>query len=118
MFSRRFGTAVLAVTLTFVPAVPTAAAPVLAPVSASLAATLGTAADAVPVTVLVHGADLAVVSGQEELVDRGQCGELLNTMRDMDFDAFRRPGMFGPARPAPAGAPVHRQLLAFLGRAL
>jgi len=68
--------------------------------------------------ILVHGADLAVVSGREELVDQRQCAELLNTMQHLDFDAFRRPGMFGAERPAPAGAPAHWQLLAFLGRDL
>jgi uncharacterized protein (TIGR03086 family) len=66
--------------------------------------------------VLVHGVDLAVVTGQESRVDQQLCVELLTTMRDMDFDAFRRPGMFGPERPAPADGPAHRRLLAFLGR--
>ncbi|MFJ8916247.1 TIGR03086 family metal-binding protein [Amycolatopsis sp. NPDC102389] len=65
---------------------------------------------------LVHGADLAVVTGQEDHIDQRQCGELLDTMRGMDFQAFRRPGMFGPERPAPADAAAHRHLLAFLGR--
>jgi uncharacterized protein (TIGR03086 family) len=68
--------------------------------------------------VLVHGADLAVATGQEHLVDHPACDSLLATMRDMDFDAFRRPGMFGPEVPAPVTAPAHRRLLAFLGRDL
>lgn len=58
---RSFRMAVLAAALVLVPVgaqVP-AEAGVLAPVSASLARTLGAAADALPVTVLVHGTDLA-----------------------------------------------------------
>ncbi|MFI6597574.1 TIGR03086 family metal-binding protein [Nonomuraea sp. NPDC050536] len=68
--------------------------------------------------VLVHGVDLAIVTGQEHLVDGQACEQLLAIMRGMDFDAFRRPGMFGPEAPAPVGAPAHRRLLAFLGRDL
>jgi len=68
--------------------------------------------------VLVHGADLALVTGQERLVDDEACGRLLATMRGMSFDDFRRPGMFGPAAPVSADAPDHRRLLAFLGRDL
>jgi serine protease AprX len=68
MFSRRFRIAVLATALAFVPAVPAAAAPApeLAPVSATLAATLGRAADTVPVNVLVHGTDLAAARAAVE----------------------------------------------------
>jgi uncharacterized protein (TIGR03086 family) len=68
--------------------------------------------------VLVHGVDLALATGQEAFVDESACEELLTTMRGMDFGAFRRPDMFGPERPAPAQAPAHRRLLAFLGRDL
>ncbi|MEU6783165.1 TIGR03086 family metal-binding protein [Nonomuraea angiospora] len=67
--------------------------------------------------VLVHGVDLALATGQEHLVDQRSCEELLAVMRGMDFDAFRRPGMFGPELPAPADATAHQRLLAFLGRA-
>ncbi|MDL4818264.1 TIGR03086 family metal-binding protein [Actinomadura opuntiae] len=67
---------------------------------------------------LAHGADLAVATGQEELVDQDACRGLLAVMRGMDFSAFRRPGMFGPERLAPDGAEPHRELLAFLGRDL
>jgi uncharacterized protein (TIGR03086 family) len=66
--------------------------------------------------VLVHGADLAVVTGQEDRIDQRLCADLLATMRAMDFGAFRRPGMFGPEHPAPADASAHQRLLAFLGR--
>ncbi|MFJ4099597.1 TIGR03086 family metal-binding protein [Amycolatopsis japonica] len=66
--------------------------------------------------VVVHGVDLAVTTGQEELVDQRQCTELLDTMRDMDFGAFRRPGMFGPEHADPDGVAAHWRLLAFVGR--
>ncbi|MEV4397290.1 TIGR03086 family metal-binding protein [Nonomuraea sp. NPDC049607] len=68
--------------------------------------------------VLVHGADLALATGQETLVDDDACGELLTVMLAMDFGAFRRPGMFGPEVPADPGDPDHRRLLAFTGRRL
>ncbi|GAA4226729.1 hypothetical protein GCM10022254_12630 [Actinomadura meridiana] len=68
--------------------------------------------------VLVHGADLAIATAQERLVDEQDCDALLTTMRGMDFDAFRRPGMFGPELHQPTDAPAHRRLLAFLGRGL
>ncbi|MFI6738399.1 TIGR03086 family metal-binding protein [Nonomuraea sp. NPDC050451] len=66
--------------------------------------------------VLVHGVDLALATHQEHLVDQRSCEELLAVMRGMDFDAFRRPGMFGPELSAPTGATAHQRLLAFLGR--
>ncbi|MFD9433000.1 TIGR03086 family metal-binding protein [Streptomyces sp. NPDC060002] len=68
--------------------------------------------------VVVHGVDLAVVTDQEHLVDHRLCDDLLAVMRGMDFDAFRRPGMFGPEALAPTGSPAHRRLLAFAGREL
>ncbi|MFF5212165.1 TIGR03086 family metal-binding protein [Streptosporangium sp. NPDC000396] len=68
--------------------------------------------------VLVHGVDLALATGQQTLVDDAACDELLTIMRGMDFDAFRRPGMFGPELPTPADASGHQRLLAFLGRDL
>lgn len=45
---------------------------------------------------VVHGGDLAVTTGQGELVDQRQCAELPNTMRGMDFEAFRRPELAAP----------------------
>ncbi|WP_025350298.1 TIGR03086 family metal-binding protein [Nocardia nova] len=67
--------------------------------------------------IVVHGIDLAVVTGQQDRIDEDQAVDLLTTMRGMDFGRFRRPGMFGDPRPVPADAPAHRQLLGFLGRA-
>jgi uncharacterized protein (TIGR03086 family) len=66
--------------------------------------------------ILVHGIDLAVVTGQEDRVDQQQSAHLLATMQAMDFDSFRRPGMFGAELAAPVDAAPHRHLLAFLGR--
>lgn len=66
--------------------------------------------------ILVHGIDLAVVTEQQHRIDERQAEHLLTTMRSMDFDTFRRPGMFGPAQPVPLDAPAHEQLLGFLGR--
>src|SRR4051794_23761986 len=68
--------------------------------------------------VVVHGLDIAVAPGQEDRVDAGQAAALQHLMLGMGMDSFRIPGVFGPAVPAPAGAPAHRQLLAFLGRRL
>jgi uncharacterized protein (TIGR03086 family) len=66
--------------------------------------------------IVIHGADLAVVTGQEHHIDQCLCEQLLADMREMDFDAFRRPGMFGAEMPAPDTAAAHRRLLAFVGR--
>ncbi|MFI6925385.1 TIGR03086 family metal-binding protein [Nonomuraea spiralis] len=68
--------------------------------------------------VLVHGAGLALATGQEALADDAACDELLTIMLAMDFAAFRRPGMFGPEVPADPADPAHRRLLAFTGRRL
>ncbi|MFI9506490.1 TIGR03086 family metal-binding protein [Nocardia sp. NPDC052566] len=65
---------------------------------------------------VVHGVDLAIATGRDDLVDQRLCAELLSMMRDVDFDSFRRPGMFGPELAAPLDAPPHRQLFAYAGR--
>jgi uncharacterized protein (TIGR03086 family) len=67
---------------------------------------------------LVHGTDLAIATGRPELIDEPACEQLLAQMRAIDFSPVRPPDMFGPELPAPADAPAHRRLLAFLGRAL
>jgi uncharacterized protein (TIGR03086 family) len=66
--------------------------------------------------IVVHGLDVAVATGQEDRVDQAQAGRLLALMAAMGMDRFRAPGIFGPEQPAPADAPAHRRLLAFLGR--
>jgi uncharacterized protein (TIGR03086 family) len=89
-----------------------------ATVRISLGALPGPMAAMVHLTeVVVHGVDLAVATGQPDRIDQGQCAELLATMRDRGgMDAYRRPGMFGPERPAPADATPHQRLLTYLGR--
>ncbi|MQY27257.1 TIGR03086 family metal-binding protein [Nocardia aurantia] len=67
---------------------------------------------------VVHSADLAVAAGRADRIDETLCAQVLDTMRSMDFDAFRRPGMFGAEVAAPPHAPAHRQLLAYTGRHL
>lgn len=69
--------------------------------------------------VCVHGVDLAVATGQRDVLDEELCAELLSVMRGMGgFDAYRMPGVFGPeVQPAPGAAP-HERLLAYLGRTI
>jgi uncharacterized protein (TIGR03086 family) len=66
--------------------------------------------------IVVHGLDVAVATGQEDGVDQVQAERLLTLMTAMGIEGFRAPGIFGPEQPAPADAPAHRRLLAFLGR--
>jgi uncharacterized protein (TIGR03086 family) len=66
--------------------------------------------------IVVHRLDVAVATGQEDAADEGQAAALLELMTGMGIDAFRVPGVFGPALPAPETAPTHVRLLAFLGR--
>ena len=66
--------------------------------------------------VLVHGLDLAVAIGHEELADGELASWLLGLMRDMGTDSFRVPGIFDAEQPAEPGAPAHRELLRYLGR--
>ncbi|GAB3199466.1 hypothetical protein GCM10027261_29350 [Geodermatophilus arenarius] len=68
--------------------------------------------------VVVHGLDLAVATDRLEQIDQARAEWLLALMEGMGFDAFRLPGVFGPAVPVPAAAPVHLRLLGFLGRGL
>jgi uncharacterized protein (TIGR03086 family) len=68
--------------------------------------------------VLVHGLDLAVAIGREDLADERASLQLLDTMAGMGgVDPYRVPGVFGPELAVPPGAPAHRRLLAYLGRA-
>ena len=66
---------------------------------------------------LTHGADIAVATGQQDMIDEPACARLLGLRTDMGgIDAFRIPGVFGPAVIAPVDAPAHVRLLAYLGR--
>jgi len=66
--------------------------------------------------IITHGVDLAVATGQEDLLDEELIDDLLATMRALGVDAFRVPGVFGPEVAMDPGRPVHLRLLAFLGR--
>jgi uncharacterized protein (TIGR03086 family) len=68
--------------------------------------------------ILVHGVDLAVATGQEQLIDQELCAGLLVTMRAMGVDAYRVPGVFAPEVAAPEAVAPHEQLASFLGRDL
>jgi hypothetical protein len=65
-----------------------------------------------------HGGGHGSATGQEDAVDEEQAAALLVLMQGMGVDAFRAPGVFGPALPASDDAPPHARLLAFLGRAV
>lgn len=66
--------------------------------------------------VVVHGLDIAVATGQEDLADEPAAAGLLATMHAMGTEVFRVPGIFGPEVAAAEGDPAHRRLLAYLGR--
>jgi uncharacterized protein (TIGR03086 family) len=66
--------------------------------------------------VLVHGVDLAVATGQEQLLDEQLCEEMLVIMREVGMENFRGPGMFGPEVNVHADAPAHRRLSAYVVR--
>ena len=65
---------------------------------------------------VAHGVELACATGQERLLDEEQCAGLLGAMHAMGgVDAYRMPGIFGPAVAARPGAAPHEQLAAYLG---
>jgi uncharacterized protein (TIGR03086 family) len=68
-----------------------------------------------------HGWDLARATGQPTDLDPDLAAELLGQARLAITDAYRGAdgeALFGPVRPAPAGASPADQLAAFLGRAV
>jgi uncharacterized protein (TIGR03086 family) len=68
---------------------------------------------------VAHGVDLACATGQEHLLDEEQCAGLLAAMHAMGgVDAYRMPGVFGPAVAARPSTAPHEQLAAYLGRDL
>lgn len=68
---------------------------------------------------VTHGADLAVATGQERLIDQQLCSGLMGAMHAMGgVDDYRMPGVFGPAVTARPEAAPHEQLAAYLGRQL
>ncbi|MGW4365928.1 TIGR03086 family metal-binding protein [Nocardia takedensis] len=67
--------------------------------------------------VVVHGIDIALALGRADLIDEGLCAELLEVMHETKgVEPFRQPGLIGPELPAPADAPAHAALIAYLGR--
>jgi uncharacterized protein (TIGR03086 family) len=67
--------------------------------------------------VVVHGLDIALAVGRQDLVDEALSAGLLAAMHEMGgLDPFRVPGMFGEQVSARADAEPHRQLLAYTGR--
>lgn len=66
--------------------------------------------------VVVHGADIAVATGAQHLIDEESCAELLTTMHRIGIDNFRVPGIFGSAVPIDQQAPPHLRLMAYVGR--
>jgi len=87
-------------------------------ITISLGALPGPMAAAVHLTELLgHGCDIAVATGQEHLLDEASVEGLLAMMAQMGgIDAFRLPGIFGPAVAVPDDAPAHLRLLGYLGR--
>jgi len=65
----------------------------------------------------VHGVDIAVATGREDLVRPELCEAIRDMAEAAGFDTFRQPGMFGPEVEPRNDSPVAR-LLAFVGRTL
>jgi uncharacterized protein (TIGR03086 family) len=66
---------------------------------------------------VVHGLDIAIAIGRQDLVDEELCAGLLAAMHEMGgLDPFRVPGMFSEQVSAPADAAPHQLLLAYTGR--
>ena len=63
----------------------------------------------------IHAADLAHATGQP-ITDTEVFDDVLARCRDLVGDEWRQDGVLGPEVPAPAGASVPEQLLAFAGR--
>ena len=67
--------------------------------------------------VATHAADLARATGQT-ITDRDILVSALEIGRQMIGPELRQPGVFDAEQPAPDGAPVEDQLLAFAGRVI
>ncbi len=66
--------------------------------------------------VVVHTWDLARATGQDEEIDPELAAEALEISRAVVNDELRELGAFGPAVEVGDDAPVHHQLVGFLGR--
>jgi uncharacterized protein (TIGR03086 family) len=87
-------------------------------VTISLGELPGPMAATVHLTELVaHGCDVAIATGQQDRIDEQAAAGLLGLMERMGgIDAFRQPGIFGPAVEVRSDALAHLRLLAYLGR--
>lgn len=65
----------------------------------------------------VHGVDIAVAVGRSHEVNASRCDAVREMAELAGFDAFRQPGMFGPAI-APRDESALARLMAFVGRTL
>ena len=75
----------------------------------------GIALDIAVFDVTTHAVDLARATGQT-VDDRELLEAALEVGRKMVGPEMRQPGVFGPEQPAPSGASLEDQLLAFAGR--
>ena len=67
------------------------------------------------VDVFLHTWDLARATGQDETLDEGMCRAMLEGMQPME-ELLRSSGQYGPRVDVPPDAPVHHQLMGFIGR--
>ena len=65
---------------------------------------------------VVHGWDLAVATGQEYRADEESALRALEFAASVGDDPGSRAGLYGPAVPVPADAPVFERLLGATGR--
>ena len=64
----------------------------------------------------LHGWDLGTATGQEVIIPDDVIAFLRGMFTRLPDDAIRRPGIFRPARAAPAGATATDSLIAWTGR--
>lgn len=65
--------------------------------------------------VFMHTWDLARATGQDEVLDAGMSASMLEGMRPVE-EMLRSSGQYGPRVDVPPDAPVHHQLMGFIGR--
>lgn len=68
--------------------------------------------------IFVHACDLAVATGRRDAVPHAHCRSLQARAEAAGFEAFRQPGMFGPAVTPAEGADALEELLAYVGRSI
>ncbi|MGY2877060.1 uncharacterized protein (TIGR03086 family) [Marmoricola sp. URHA0025 HA25] len=65
--------------------------------------------------VFLHTWDLARATGQDVVLDRRRCADMLAGMEPLD-EMLRQSGQYGPRVPVSADADVQTRLVAFIGR--